>query len=150
LVFAGSKDDGRLRAYVLRSGLSDIVEFPGWLDPDRVSSLLVRSTVFALPSYSEGLPMAVLEALACGTPIVATKVGGIPEILEDGRHALLISPHDVDALTAALSRLLDDAELRERMSIVNREAAKAFDVSVTATRLRSIYRVVLGTNGTVA
>jgi glycosyltransferase involved in cell wall biosynthesis len=143
LVFAGSKDDGRLRAHVVRSGLSDVVEFPGWLEPNRVVALLGRATVFALPSYSEGVPMAMLEALACGTPIVATRVGGIPEILQNERHGLLIAPRDVEGLTAALIRLLQDRELRERMSLANREAARAFDVGGTATALRSIYRTVL-------
>jgi glycosyltransferase involved in cell wall biosynthesis len=150
LVFAGSKDDGRLRANVARHGVSDAVEFPGWLGPDEVVALLARATVFVLPSHTEGFPMAILEALACGTPIVATRVGGIPEILEHERHALLVAPRDVEGLTAALGRILQDGELRQRMSRANREAAMAFDVGVASASLRSIYSAVFGSQRTVA
>jgi glycosyltransferase involved in cell wall biosynthesis len=143
LVFAGSKDNGRLREHAQASGLGDSVEFPGWLTPDKVAALLTRATVMALPSYSEGVPMAILEALACGTPIIATTVGGIPEVLEHERHALLIAPRDVDALTAALLRVLSDAELRERMSENNRKAAAAFDANAVAAKLRSIYQTTV-------
>lgn len=143
LIFAGSKDDGRLRDYVAQAGLKSAVDFPGWLKPDEVSALLRRATVLALPSYSEGVPMAILEALGSGTPIVATRVGGIPEILDHERHALLIPPRDVSQLAAALFRLINDGDLRERMSRNNRAAAKSFDVRRVAAALRSIYRTTL-------
>jgi len=142
-VFAGSKDDGTLRKHVARSGLTDAISFPGWLSPEAVAALLARATVLALPSYSEGVPMSILEALACGTPIVATSVGGIPEILTNERNALLIRPRDVEALNQALLRLLSDGELRARMSIANRDAARSFEVGAVAASLRGIYRSIL-------
>ena len=145
LVLAGSKDDGRLREHVIRTGIAGIVHFPGWLSAADVTALLDRATVLALPSYSEGLPMAILEALASGTPIVASTVGGIPEVLVHERNALLIPPKDVDALTDALARLLGDTSAREKMSAANREAARAFEVTGVVASMRTVYRRVLGT-----
>lgn len=143
LVFAGSKDDGALRSYVRERGLQDVTTFTGWLTPAGVLELLTRTTLLALPSYTEGLPMTVLEALACGTPIVTTPVGGIPEILVDRRNALFVPPRDVRALAHAIEELLDDPRKREAMSEANRTEALKFDLHYVAARLTSIYDDVM-------
>jgi glycosyltransferase involved in cell wall biosynthesis len=90
--------------------------------------------------------MSILEALASGTPIVASAVGGIPEILQHERNGLLIPPRSVDALADAIERLLDDPVLRDRMSKANRDDARAFAVDLVAASLRSIYRRLLAVN----
>lgn len=95
-------------------GIGDRVEFLGFQHRRDVSALLRRCTVFVLPSRtnSESFGIAAAEAMAVDRAVVASRIGGLPELIEDGISGLLASPGDVDALEAALRRLLDDAELR--------------------------------------
>lgn len=87
----------------------------GFVPHDELELLYARSAVVVLPSHREGLPLCVLEAMAHGRPVVASAVGGIPELVEDGVSGLLVPPGDVTALRAALDRLLGDSVLRRRM-----------------------------------
>ena len=95
------------------------VHLPGAIAPDAVASWMTAGDVFALPSYSEGYPNVLVEALACGRPIVATRVGGIPEIVDDS-SGVLIAPRDEaglkDALVAVLDRRWDETLLSRRFS----------------------------------
>jgi glycosyltransferase involved in cell wall biosynthesis len=109
LVVAG---DGPLRASV-ESAL-------GFVPHAELERLYRRAAVVVLPSHREGLPLCVLEAMAHGRPVVASAVGGIPELLEDGVTGLLVPPGDVAALRAALQRLLADPALRRRMGRAGR------------------------------
>jgi len=87
----------------------------GWLDVAAKETALSDADVFVMPSTSEGMPVALLEAMAHGLPIVVSRVGGIPEILSDGVDAILVEPGDPELLTAALSRLVQDPELRRKL-----------------------------------
>ena len=71
--------------------------------------------VFVLPSYSEGVSLALLEAMAAGLPVIASRVGGLPEVVTDGENGLLVPPRDADALAAALTRLLADPSLARQL-----------------------------------
>jgi glycogen(starch) synthase len=110
LVVAG---DGPLRPL--------LPEALGFVPHAEVERLLARAAVVVLPSHREGLPMALLEAMAHGRAVVATPVGGIPSLIEDGRTGLLVSPGDPGALRAAIDRLLADPELRRRLGEAARE-----------------------------
>ena len=90
------------------AGLEDRVHAPGRVDHSTVASVLRASNAFVLPSWSEGMPNGLLEAMACGLPCVATRVGGIPEVLEHGHNGLLTSARDADALESTLEQLLAD------------------------------------------
>ena len=97
---------------------------------DDVPALLAEAGIFVLSSRSECLPMSVIEAMAAGLPVVATAVGGIPELVEHERTGILVPPGDARALAAALSRLAGDAGLRQRMGEAGRARAEEhFDVS---------------------
>lgn len=96
---------GELEALVRASGLSGRVHMPGGLDPAHVAQWLAAADVFTLPSWSEGYPNVVVEALACGRPVVATDVGGTGEIVKPA-NGLLIAPRNTQALAAALSQAL--------------------------------------------
>lgn len=113
-VFAG---DGPLRAaleaHARRRGVAGRCLFLGARDD--VAAVLASADVVALPSRSEGLPFAVLEAMAVGRPVVATAVGGTPEAIDDGRTGLLVPAGDTAALAAALARLLGDPDVARRM-----------------------------------
>jgi glycogen synthase len=93
----------------------------GFVPHEEVERLLARAAVVVLPSHREGLPMALLEAMAHGRAVVATPVGGIPTLVEDGRTGLLVPPGDAGALRAAIERLLADSELRARLGRAARE-----------------------------
>lgn len=124
-------------------GLDDgTVLLPGFR-PDAVR-LMAGCDIFVLGSRWEGLPVAIMEALALGLPIVATAVGGIPEALHDGVDAVLVPPGDPEALAAALGALADDPERRARLGAAAARRAPEFDVRRAQTRLETIYREVLG------
>ena len=107
---------GRLEAESTRLGLGDRVRFLGGGDRDAVLRLFAAADVAVLSSSWENFPHTVVEALAVGAPVVATAVGGVPEVVEDGVNGLLVPPRDATALTAALRRITDDAELRARLA----------------------------------
>lgn len=92
-------------------------------EPEEVAAELRRADVFVFPSLAEGFSLALLEAMATGLPIVATRVGAAPDLLEDGVSALLVEPADAEALADAVRRLLDDPDLRHRLGGGARERA---------------------------
>jgi glycosyltransferase involved in cell wall biosynthesis len=145
LVLAGEGSEAHgLRSEASRLGLDGAVDLPGWVGPDAKAELLAEAACLALPSHDEGLPLALLEAMLAGVPVVATSVGGVPEIVEDGRHALLVTPHDPDALAAALARVLDDSKLAARLSETARRHARAeYTPDSLAERVSALYREVL-------
>jgi glycosyltransferase involved in cell wall biosynthesis len=122
LVLAG---DGPIRAELehltATLGLNHHVQFLGYQPRSSVARLLNQCSLFVLPSRSEPFGIVVIEALACGKPVIATAVGGIPEIIEDGRNGILVQPDDPSALAAAIRRLFGDANLRERLGRAGRQ-----------------------------
>jgi glycosyltransferase involved in cell wall biosynthesis len=114
---------GELRA----AGLADRVELLG--ERRDVKELLARSDVFVLASKSEALPVSILEAMSAGLPVVASAVGGVAELVVDGKTGLLVAPGDAEALAEALARLVADPALRRRMGAAGRARAEAlFDL----------------------
>jgi glycosyltransferase involved in cell wall biosynthesis len=105
-----------------------------------VDQLLDGADLFVLPSRSEGQPMAVLEAMAHGLPVIAGAVGGIPELLDHGRCGLLIPPGEVDALVEALRRLLTEPHTRADLGAEARRRVLAeFDIDVVWRRFEALY-----------
>lgn len=124
----------------LAAGLGEAVTFAGWVRGDEKLSLLQEAALLALPSYAEGVPIAVLEAMAAGVPVVTTPVGGIPDLIVDGRNGLLVHPGDVPALAVAINRLLDDPALRRAAGDLNRQQVVAeYDVPRYVDRLVALY-----------
>lgn len=116
--------DGPLKAHLAgereRLGLGDQFTLLGALSRAEVLELLQNSDVFLLPSLTEGMPVSVIEAMACGRPIVATAVGGTPELIRHGVSGLLVGPADPGALALALIQLLEDKHLRTEMGQAGR------------------------------
>ena len=117
-----------VRALVAQLGVSDAVDVQGWLAPQARDAELARAEVFVLPSHNEGLPMALLEAMAWGTVPLVTPVGGIPAVVRDHDNGLLVTPGDEPAIAAALAELVGDAHLRTRLGAAARVSAEAHDV----------------------
>lgn len=99
------------------------VEYLGYVSEERKQALLGEGSVFVLPSYAEGLPIAMLEAMAAGNAIVSTTVGAIPEVIDE-ENGLLVEPGNADQLADALAELIDDPERAAAMGRTNREAVE--------------------------
>lgn len=111
---------GALEALGRTLGIGDRLEFCGQVAPEHVAGHLASSTVFVLPSHSEGRPNVLLEAMAGGTPVVASRIDGVVDTVVDGEHAWLFAAGDVDALTAALDDALARPDERRRRALAAR------------------------------
>ncbi len=118
-------------------GLDDGFTFLG-LRHD-VPRLLVAADLFVLPSRQEGLPVALMEATSVGLPIVATAVGGVPQVLRDGVDGLVVPPDSPSGLADAVARLAADAALRRRLGVGARERSAMFDVAEASREIEGIY-----------
>ena len=135
-------DRNALAAEVTRLGLDGSVELLGTRGD--VDELLADADLFVLSSDSEGLPMSVLEAMAAGLPVVASAVGGVPELVRDGETGTLVPPRDSAALAAAIRRLVADAALRERLGEAGRlRAEREFSLAGFRRAHLEIYRAAL-------
>ena len=121
LAIGGDGDLDKVRERIQQLGLVDRVEVLGWVAGADKDAQVQRAQVFVLPSYDEGLPMAMLESMAQGKAIVVTPVGGIPEAVQHGQQGLLVKPRAVDELARALESLLLDADLRQRLGAAARQ-----------------------------
>jgi len=125
-------------------GISASIEFHGPVIGKEKARILRQADIFVLPSHSEELPMAVLEAMAYGLPVVATQTGGIPEAVEHGRSGLLVPIGDVEGLTEALVQLIENPKLRQEMGEAGRRLAETkFDQDLIVEKLISIYESIL-------
>lgn len=144
LWLAGEGDRGALADHIKSRGLCRRIRFLGWVGYEGKKRLLSQATVFVLPSHVEGLPMAVLEAMAAGLPVVATNVGGIPSVVEEGVNGFLVRPGDIRALADAICVLLSDRDLRQRMGAASRRKINAYFLPERVTsQIDSLYRKVL-------
>lgn len=133
---------GEVERAVMQHGLEDCVHLLG--RQSNVAGFLRRCAVFAFPSYTEGMPNALLEAMAVGMPVVATDVAGCRDVVTDGETGLLVPARDVDALAAGLIRLLDDRALAERLGAAAREhCLKHFTLDRCVERYVDLYREVV-------
>jgi glycosyltransferase involved in cell wall biosynthesis len=109
-----------------------------------IAELLANADIFALPSDWEGVSMALLEAMAAGVPVVATAVGGTPEVVVDGINGLLVPPRDPEALAGALSRLLLDPGLRQHIGQAGRQSVfERFNIQHTVQQTRALYESLI-------
>jgi len=144
LVVAGAQGwlNEPVREHAQKLGLGESVRFPGYIDPGDVAALYSLATVFAYPSLWEGFGLPVLEAMACGTPVLTSSVSSLPEVAGDA--AVLVPPTDVDAITAGLGRLLEDRALRADLSERGRRRAAQFSWDRCARDTLAVYRAVVG------
>ena len=125
-----------LEREVAERGLSDVVEFAGYRNQTEVAEALREADALVLPSFAEGVPVVLMEAMASARPVVTTQIAGVPELVEDGVSGRLVPPGDVDALAEALREVLCDAGLRARMGAAGRAKVCAeFDIAREAAWL---------------
>lgn len=141
IIGEGPKED-ELKKRVSNLGLVKSVIFTGKVPPMNIHEYYQSADIFVLPSHTEGIPLSILEAMSCGLPIISSCVGGIPEVVEDGKNGFLVSPKDKMQLTVKLETLIDDPNLRKKF--VNRSIKSIndkFNVKTKITELVKLYRV---------
>jgi colanic acid/amylovoran biosynthesis glycosyltransferase len=117
------------------------VIFEGWQNPAGVFALYQHTDIFALASFAEGIPVVLMEAMAMEIPCVATWVTGIPELIRNDVDGLLVVPSSEEQLAAALARLLDDPQLRERLGkSARKRVLDDFDLNRNTAQLAQIFR----------
>jgi glycosyltransferase involved in cell wall biosynthesis len=137
----GDGDAAAVQAKARELGLEDCVQLLGWVNGAAKDRELMQAAIYVLPSYAEGLPMGVLEAMAAGTPTIATTVGGIPDAIEDGVNGFMVEPGDVVALAERIARLLGDAELSARFATAARaKVISTFSPDRVLAQLEDLYK----------
>jgi glycosyltransferase involved in cell wall biosynthesis len=138
LVFVGKGDmEEELRAKALQMGSSGRVKFLGWRDD--IPEIMKILDVFVLPSLNEGMGRVLVEAMAAGRPVVASRVGGIPDLVKHGENGFLVEPGDENGVSAAIKKLLADKIMRDQMGEKGRIMAQAFSVENMVDKIDSLY-----------
>lgn len=143
LMIAGDGDIEQGRNLVESLNIAEHITFLGWVNSEQRDKLLARADVFILPSYNEGLPMAILEAMSWGLPVITTPVGGIPELVIPNENGLLVTPGDIQQLSAAMQSLIINEQLRLTLGRTARKSVIPFDVKNYLNSLVDVYRSVL-------
>jgi glycosyltransferase involved in cell wall biosynthesis len=130
---------GALEQRARALGVADRVSFAGTVGQDEIGDYYERADIFCLPSFVEGIPVVLLEAMACGIPVVASRITGIPELVEDGTSGVLVAPGRPDLLADALRSLLADADRRAELAArARRRVAGDYELSASARQLRAL------------
>lgn len=111
------KEEASIMNLINKYNIQDCVEMVGWVDGKQKTELLKQSQIFVLPSYNEGLPMAILEAMSFGIPTISTNVGSVEEVVKNGYNGIIINPGNVEALSSAINKLSYDEAKWKRYSI---------------------------------
>ncbi len=139
---AGERE--RLQAMVDELGLAEFVQIPGPAFGDAKLQAFQQADIFCLPSYDEGLPMAMLEAMAIGLPVLVTRVGAIPEVISHGQNGLLVDAGDSAAMAEALESLINNPDSSVSISEAGRKTViDGYSMQVSVSRLQEVYRAAL-------
>jgi glycosyltransferase involved in cell wall biosynthesis len=144
-IFAGKGDIPGYQAKAKAAGVDSMVQFVGWADQKMAATLMASADVLVLPSYDEGLPLVILEALANSTAVICTPVGEIPHALADGVEALFVPPGDVSALANAIDTVLEQPALRQQLQANGRALyEREFSLEKFADSIAAIHRECFG------
>lgn len=135
LVVGDGPDIQRLKSLAYVTGIEERVIFKGQVAYNRIGLYLKAADVFVLPSSYEGMPHSILEAMASGIPIAATNIGGIPEVIQDGRDGFLFEPRNLSDLQKSINRLLEDSGASLRLIKNAREKIKQFNDNTSTERI---------------
>ena len=140
LEIGGNKNEEALKEAIRAQYLEDCVHFNGFVSGELKKELLSRTDVFVLPSYNEGLPISILEAMSYGCAIISTPVGGIPEVVKD--NGVLVQPGDIEGIAAAIARCGDEDACR-KMGLSSLKMVEAFHPEAVMASLKQIYESLL-------
>lgn len=141
IVFAGNGEIDNGKKLAKELGIESQAQFLGWINGKDKDKAFKEASIFCLPSYAEGFPMAVLDAWAYGLPVITTPVGGIPDIAKDGENLLLFQPGDCDKLAIQMERLMTDETLRNHLieqSIILSQTT--FNIDTINKEIETLYK----------
>lgn len=139
LLFGGDGEVEQVKELLKKHNLTGIAEFQGWVAGEEKEHLLNIANAFILPSYTEGLPISVLEAMSYSLPIISTTVGGIPEIVKNGVNGYLIEPGDKEAMYNAIRSLMSNKQLRDEMGKKSDKIVQAHLPDYVEQQLSNLY-----------
>ena len=141
IVFAGNGEIERGFAITKEHKIENKVVFKGWVTGKEKEEVFSRASIFCLPSYSEGFPMAILDAWAYGLPVITTPVGGLPDVLINGKNAMVFNPGDTASLANNIEQLINNELLRNRLSESSIKFKKdQFNLNTISNQLIDIYK----------
>lgn len=144
LIIGGNGEVDQAQALAVDLNIEKQVVFAGWVSGETKVDLLKRAQIYVLPSYNEGLPVGLLEAMSWQVPVISTRVGGIPELVREGVDGLLIDAGDRSALSSAIVELAQNSKLRQKMGIAARDQVESsFSRSVVMPKLEELYRKLI-------
>lgn len=143
VIIGGSGETDKLNAKIDEFGLTDIVKPVGWIAGDEKVEILESADVILLPSYIEGLPVCILEGFAFGLPAIATTVGGIPDLVQNGYNGRLITPGDVTALAESMKEFIENPDVVESYSTNALKSFEPYSINEVRERLELIYEKVI-------
>ncbi len=139
LIMAGDGEGTRARNMIEKLQLSQCIQILDWVNEQQRDELLEKADVFVLPSYNEGLPMALLEAMSWQLPVITTSVGGIPELVISEQNGLLVEPGQILGLSKAMQYLIENPDLRQSLGEKARQTVEPFNVKEYLICLGNIY-----------
>lgn len=137
--FGGNEFEDKINETIRDNHLEDIVSFEGWVNGEKKTALLEWANCFILPSYNEGLPISILEAMSYGMPIISTPVGGIPEVVKDGKNGVLVTPGNKEQIWQAIKHYIDNPARIEREGAKSVEIVKPYTPDFVLNNLKKIY-----------
>ncbi len=147
LVFAGNGEIEQGKTLAKKLGISQQTQWLGWVNGIDKDHAYREATIFCLPSYAEGFPMAILDAWSYGLPVITTPVGGIPDVAKDGENMLLFAPGDTNKLAQQMEYMITDLDLRKKISIASLNFAKTkFNANTINKEIDNLYQAILYPN----
>jgi glycosyltransferase involved in cell wall biosynthesis len=143
LVLCGDGEVEKADDLISELGLRDRAECRGWVGPTERADVLRHAGLYVLPSYNEGLPMSILEAMSYGVPVISTNIAAIPEVVRPGKTGALVTPGDIDALASEIERLMGDTALRSELSENSYGLiSRSFSLGPHVERLKDVWRTL--------
>lgn len=139
----GNGEVEKVEKMIQVNSLGNIIKCKGAVNSSEISHILKDSDIYILPSYNEGLPISILEAMSYTLPVISTPVGGIPEVVKDGENGFLVQPGDKEALYNAIMNLVEDKSLREKMGKISYQKVQPHFPDNVSEKLEYIYKELL-------
>ena len=143
LKIGGNRHEEELKKAIVAGKLQDIVKFEGWVGGEKKLQLLNWADVFILPSFNEGLPISILEAMSYGHPIISTPVGGIPEVVETEKNGILVTPGKEEEIFAAMNYYVENQDKIVSEGEVSKEVAQTYLPDYVLNHLKEIYETLI-------